>query len=45
MLVVLLIGHVYCTTPHSLQEFQAEIEAVAEEITGDTLCDTPNQQS
>jgi len=27
---------VYHTSPHTVQELQAEIEAVAEDITGDT---------
>jgi hypothetical protein len=31
---------VYHTSPHSVQELQAEIEAVAEDITGGILCDT-----
>jgi hypothetical protein len=31
---------VYHTNPHSVQEMQAEFEAVAEEITGDMLHDT-----
>jgi hypothetical protein len=31
---------VYGTNPHTVQELQAEIEAAAEEITGDMLRDT-----
>jgi hypothetical protein len=31
---------VYRTNPHTAQELQAEIEAVAEEIRGGTLSDT-----
>jgi hypothetical protein len=35
-----LKNYVYCTNLHTVQEFQAGIEAVAEEITGDMLCET-----
>jgi hypothetical protein len=34
-----LIDHVYHTKLHAVREMQAETEAVAKEITGDT-CDT-----
>jgi len=33
-------GRVHRTNPHTVQELQAEIEAVTEEITGDKLRDT-----
>jgi len=32
--------HVYSTTPHTAQELKAEIEAIAEEVRGETLRDT-----
>jgi hypothetical protein len=35
-----LKDHVYCTNPHTVQELHMELEAVAEEITGDMLHDT-----
>jgi len=35
-----LEDHVYHTNLHSVPELQVEIETVAEEITGDMLCDT-----
>jgi hypothetical protein len=35
-----LKGHAYCTNQHTVQKLRAEIEAVAEEMTGDTLHDT-----
>lgn len=31
---------VHSTNAHTLHELQAEIESVAEEITGDMMCDT-----
>jgi len=34
-----LTDSVYTTDSHTVHELQAEIEAVDEEITGDTLCD------
>jgi hypothetical protein len=34
-----LTGRVYRTNPYAVQELQAEIEAVAEEMTGDMMRD------
>jgi hypothetical protein len=35
-----LTDHMYHTNLHIVQEVQVETEAVTEDITGDTLCDT-----
>jgi hypothetical protein len=37
---VCLKDHAFHTNLHTVWELQVEIEAVAEEITGDMLCDT-----
>jgi len=37
-----LKDHVYCTNLHTVQEVQVEIEAVANEVTGDMLHDIVN---